>query len=154
MDSAEAVGGILDRRSFEARIHSGPRYLSSVLPSSTRWERMADLARMSLTTSRLPIWAVCMALFITGESNILSWLEMSMNVPGSLDVLTSSLILLTRFPVRLSFRVPSVTMTSVAMNASGAIPMSWTTRLYTDAAESPCMVPIMVLPAFPVLMLW
>ena len=154
MASADADGGILDRRSLEASIHSGPRNLSSVLPSSARWERMADLARMSLTTSCRPIWAVCIALTITGASNMVPWSEMSTKVPGSLDVLTNSFILLTRFPVRRSFTVPSVTMTSVAMKASGGIPMSWTTRLYTDFAESPWIVPMIVLPAFPVLMLW
>ena len=50
--------------------------------------------------------------------------------------------------------VPRVTTTSVAMNASGAIPMSWTMRSYTDLADSPCIVPMMALPAFPVRMLW
>ena len=113
IDSAEAAGGILESRSFEASIHSGPRNLSSVFPSSARYERIADLARMSLMTSRRPIWATCMALFMTGASNMMSWSEMSMKVPGFSEVLTISLIFLTRFPVRLSLMVPRVTMTSV-----------------------------------------
>jgi hypothetical protein len=39
------------------------------------------------------------------------------------------------------------------MNASGEIPMSWTTLSYTVLALSPWMVPRIELPARPVLML-
>lgn len=113
-----------------------------------------DLARISLAASLRFDWDDCMALRMTGESRRATVSVASANSPGRSVVVTSSLILRIRWPVRLSLTVPMVTSMSVAMNASGEIPMSKTTLLNTDSAESPCIVPMMALPALPALMLW
>ena len=70
-----------------------------------------------------------MTLFITGDANRASGSVISMKEPCSSQVETNSPILRIRWPFLLSRIVRRVTTTSVAANASGDIPMSWTTLL-------------------------
>lgn len=108
------------------RIHSGPRYDWSLMPSPARYERIIDLARMSLTASLRVICRDWRALSMNGDESSPSGPEMSMNSPGVLPVQTISFTLRMRLLVLLSRTVPRVTMTSVAMNASGGMPTSYT----------------------------
>lgn len=113
-----------DSISFAVRIHPGPRKPSSPVPSEDRCDLIADLARMSFSASALFICSGPRDLSPKGDDSSPSGVEASTNVPGSLPVAAISDTLRIRFPVLLSLTVPSVTMTSVAENASGGMPTS------------------------------
>ncbi len=105
-------------------IHLGPRNESSFDPRAARCERIIALARTSFATSDGDICSVLTVRSMNGAARRPSGVDASENSPGSPAVATISPTLRTRAPDPLSRYVPSVTSTSVAMNASGGTPMS------------------------------